>query len=584
MMSEELKTNARQSFQDALSVMPGKKTLLVDPSFEAFLEVLSRGGGGKAFYDSLDITQILYVGAASNLPLASCESQLVFLLRPVPVYVKMMQDIVSKCRRNTFLAAWLPQSNGVCTLEMERQGLKGLVREVDMPIFLLPCEDFVWSLCWEAAFHNLYLNHERSILTFVVQSLLHLESQGLALQRVSGFGEIGEQTKNLFDTVQAAAMKSRPSSSRPTVVIDHCILLDRLNDPISLLVTPLHYEGLLDAVMDMQHGTIVHDGKKRVLQDEFYTSIRDMDFDQLTTLLSEMSTSLHVELSDTKASSSSNSISSNAAVADILRKLSSLAKTKQDLSLHVDLGQAITKASQEDMDALRRCVETEHLIMAAGGSNSDAATIDTMLEEALFRVPPLELTKTLKLLCLPCLVVGGFKQSALDRWKTQLCHTYGYTTMIPLLDTLTSLQWLFVKGSHSTWNWSTSKKRLDALVNGNAIANDIAFMFSVTGYAPLSVRTVQVAVGQRRLSGVNLPTASSASSLSTVSSASSSSSSSSKTKQTILVYYIGGVTVAEIAAFRFLNRVQDNYNFIIATTAICNPTRLLQSLGRQDKI
>ncbi|CAK4699382.1 unnamed protein product [Aphanomyces euteiches] len=525
-MSEELKTNARQSFQDALSVMPGKKTLLVDPSFEAFLEVLSRGGGGKAFYDSLDITQILYVGAASNLPLASCESQLVFLLRPVPVYVKVMQDIVSKCRRNTFLAAWLPQSNGVCTLEMERQGLKGLVREVDMPIFLLPCEDFVWSLCWEAAFHNLYLNHERSILTFVVQSLLHLKPQ----------------------------------------------------------VTPLHYEGLLDAVMDMQHGTIVHDGKKRVLQDEFYTSIRDMDFDQLTTLLSEMSTSLHVELSDTKASSSSNSISSNAAVADILRKLSSLAKTKQDLSLHVDLGQAITKASQEDMDALRRCVETEHLIMAAGGSNSDTATIDTMLEEALFRVPPLELTKTLKLLCLQCLVVGGFKQSALDRWKTQLCHTYGYTTMIPLLDTLTSLQWLFVKGSHLTWNWSTSKKRLDALVNGNAIANDIAFMFSVTGYAPLSVRTVQVAVGQRRLSGVNLPTASSASSLSTVSSASSSSSSSSKTKQTILVYYIAGVTVAEIAAFRFLNRVQDNYNFIIATTAICNPTRLLQSLGRQDKI
>ncbi|KAF0688804.1 Aste57867_19626 [Aphanomyces stellatus] len=565
-MWEQLREHARATFCNAVATMPGKKTLMVDPSFRVLLDVISRGGGGKTFFDNQGIVQIHYVASAKTLSIATFESQLVFLLRPVPIYVKMMHDIVVACRRQTFLAAWLPQCNGVCTLEMERQGLKGLVREVDMPLHLIPTDELVWSLCWEAAFHDLYVHRDSSALTHVVQSLLHLESQGMTIGRITAFGTAAQQASVLLDAVRSCAAPS-PSTSTPTFSFDHCILVDRMDDPISLLVTPLHYEGLLDAVLGMDHGAVDLDKSKRVLNDEFYASIRDVDFHELTSLLHTMSTNLKVEITDTKASP---------AVAAMLRKLSTLASTKHNLSLHVDLGRRITESSQRDFDAIQRCVAIEQMIMVG-------ANVDTMMEEALFRDPPLELAKMLKLLCLQCLVEGGFKAKDLDWVQTQLCHTHGYG-ILPLLAHLASLKWLYVKkgmNNTGTWSWSTQKKRLNALVGGGnaaAIANDIVFMFPTIGYAPLSVRTVQVAVGQVTPSLNPLALSSSTSS-------SSSSTTFSATKRpdkptTVLVYYIGGVTVAEIAAFRRLNRIQDQYVYVVATTAACNTARLLRDMGQ----
>jgi len=41
-------------------------------------------------------------------------------------------------------------------------------------------------------------------------------------------------------------------------------------------------------------------------------------------------------------------------------------------------------------------------------------------------------------------------------------------------------------------------------------------------------------------------------------------------KKKILVYFIGGITYAEMAAIRFLQNLYPKYKFIIATTSIIN--------------
>ena len=41
-------------------------------------------------------------------------------------------------------------------------------------------------------------------------------------------------------------------------------------------------------------------------------------------------------------------------------------------------------------------------------------------------------------------------------------------------------------------------------------------------------------------------------------------------KKRVLIYFIGGITQAEIAAIKFLQKLNPSYKFIIATTSIIN--------------
>ena len=49
-------------------------------------------------------------------------------------------------------------------------------------------------------------------------------------------------------------------------------------------------------------------------------------------------------------------------------------------------------------------------------------------------------------------------------------------------------------------------------------------------------------------------------------------------KKRILVYFIGGVTFAEIAALRFLNTLFPDKKFIVATTSIINGNLCMQQM------
>lgn len=55
-------------------------------------------------------------------------------------------------------------------------------------------------------------------------------------------------------------------------------------------------------------------------------------------------------------------------------------------------------------------------------------------------------------------------------------------------------------------------------------------------------------------------------------------------KKKIMIYYIGGITYAEMAALRFLQKLNPMYRFIIATTSIINgKTALAQLCGPEPE-
>ena len=49
-------------------------------------------------------------------------------------------------------------------------------------------------------------------------------------------------------------------------------------------------------------------------------------------------------------------------------------------------------------------------------------------------------------------------------------------------------------------------------------------------------------------------------------------------KKIVLVFFIGGITMAEISAFRYLNKRNDDIEYVIVTTKLINGNNFLENL------
>ncbi|KAG3014745.1 hypothetical protein PC120_g12501 [Phytophthora cactorum] len=404
--------------------------------------------------------------------------------------------------------------------------------------------------------------------------------------------------------------------------MDKLVVIDRMEDPLSMLLTPMTYEGLLDALVGVNHGVVTYEKEdeeteeaptdrgpsstsssktgststttqKVVLNhlDALFDEIRDVNFNLVSNQLVDVAKDLATEVRGSSAGSTAGLPKDSQAefqkVKALLAKAPHLVKKKRSLAHHLQLVQRIRELSTQL--ALRGCVETEMTIMSAGPSASSATAkdVDNFLEEAILREPPLNLYDVVKLLCLCSLVRGGLKPDTLAWYRQQLCHTYGHQ-ILPLLVQLEKMDLLSVEN-----RFDFPKMRKQLLLMRGALDDedtrhptDIHFMFPYTGYAPMSIRLLQDSLGMKYKTLAKDPTSSllslgsnnSSSHHSMSDSSSSLDNSNGGRRINVLVYYVGGVTVAELTAFRFLNQKQSEYTFFIAATSICNGSRLLRAI------
>ncbi|GAB9462957.1 hypothetical protein Gpo141_00000437 [Globisporangium polare] len=675
-LEDALKDDALRTFTRALSdvlaalehgvqsASRSRKVLLaVDASHHVIFQVLASGAGGKAFYDQLNIDRLVSIDTNAMDATAvqgrigggiTSPDPVVFVVPPKPTTVKLIADSVRSLegtRRCCVL--WLPAATSECTLEMERQGVAGFVAQRNLSLGLIPIDDHVAALCHDAVFGELYVKGDHRSLTDVVRSVLTIEKHaGARIEDVVCHGEFANRVRNMLQLAHSAMTPSQqrrstvtptslqPSTGITSTTIHKLILLDRMQDPLSMLLTPMTYEGLLDALLNVNHGVISYASaaaadksddsassttitaqKTLILnsRDELYSDIRDVNFNilisrMLVDITQDLISQARINgtaLTSADSSSSLNSSSNNngpqpnqaavafAQVSALLKKVPNLVKKKQSLAHHLQLVHQIRELSAEF--ALRGCVETEMALLSA--SKSETRDADRFLEEAILRDPPLQFYDVVKLLCLCSLVRGGLKPERLSWYRKQLCHTYGHAMVLPLLLQLEKLDLL---STANKFDFPRIKKKF-ALLHGplddsdTLVPRDIHFMFPYTGYAPMSVRLVQDTLAIKYkispLAGIlagsgnnNSKASASSASISSNGSASTASVSSADLKRglsqqglqqqqvNVLVYYVGGVTVAELAAYRFLNQKQTQYEFMVAATSICNGNRLLRAI------
>ncbi|XP_029366506.1 vacuolar protein sorting-associated protein 33A isoform X2 [Echeneis naucrates] len=207
----------------------------------------------------------------------------------------------------------------------------------------------------------------------------------------------------------------------------------------------------------------------------------------------------------------------------------------------------------------------------------DTDKVNTYIEDSISQKDPL--IKILRLVCMQSVCNNGLRQKVFDFYKREILQTYGYEHIL----TLNNLEkaGLLKPQISSRNNYPTIRKTLKLWMEdaNEQNPNDISYVYS--GYAPLSIRLTQVLArpGWRSIEEVlkmlpgphfeerqQLP-------------AGLHKKRQQGENRTTLVFFLGGVTYAEIAALRFLSQMEDSgMEYIIATTKLINGTTWIKSL------
>lgn len=625
----------------------GKILLAVDSSQLAIFELLVYGSGGSDFYDKLGISRLqsvqLQTGESAQLQRqlaivgpsqgtlgdGNTTEDVVVVAPPLPTVAKRLADALRPLElvaTRRCVVLWLPKATSDVTLEMERQGVAGFIRQANLTLGLILVDRGVAALCHDSVFGELYVKGDSRSLTDVVKSILAVEKHtGHRIQDITCHGFFAQRVRQMLELAHGQQEKLGVNEQAADVdtVVDKLVIIDRMEDPLSMLLTPMTYEGLLDALVGVNHGVVTYEKEqeedasseggrnsvstskaaststtktqKLVLNhlDALFDEIRDVNFNLVSDQLVDVARDLATEVRGSSSTGSTAGVPKDSQaefqkVKALLAKAPHLVKKKRSLAHHLHLVQRVRELSTQL--ALRGCVETEMAIMSAGPSASSSAAkgVDTFLEEAILREPPLNLYDVVKLLCLCSLVRGGLKPDTLAWYRQQLCHTYGHQ-ILPLLVQLETMDLLSVEN-----RFEFPKKRKQLLLMRGALDDedtrqptDIHFMFPYTGYAPMSIRLLQESLGMKYKTLAKDPTTSLLS-LGNGGGTQSSNchrmatdallSGNGGTHINVLVYYVGGVTVAELTAFRFLNQKQSEFTFFVAATSICNGSRLLRAI------
>lgn len=446
-----------------------------------------------------------------------------------------------------------------------------------------------------------------------------------------------EEDINASSTSSLSAFGTTPSS-----VVENLIIIDREVDFPTTLLTQLTYEGLIDEIFGIHHNQAEIDtsivgaiqqqrpaggaapapvastpaSMKRKLQldssDKLYPTLRDSNFAVVGPLLNKTARRLQADYEARhKADQSISDLKS------FVSKLPSYQLEQASLKIHTSLAEEIMKTTRSEI--FGRVLEVQQNF-AAG---SDPGSMHDNIEELIARDVPLSVI--LRLLCLESCIAGGLRQRDFDHFKRQVLQAYGYQHLLTFanlekaglyVQRAANTGYLNPMGgvNSGTTDFNAVRKNLKLFLDDvdEQDPKDIAYVFS--GYAPLSVRLVQCVLQKQYLLALGNTRASATLSngaangqqpspswkgfediLGRIKGATvdevqmGSSAEASQARQVLrgnaagpkmtIVFFLGGVTFAEVAALRFLGRqLGESRNIVIATTGLISGKAAMETV------
>jgi vacuolar protein sorting-associated protein 33A len=472
---------------------------------------------------------------------------------------------------------------------------------------------------------------------------MQLQQRHGLFPRILGKGDQARKLANLllrgrkeYDAEDSSAMQD----IMPSTTVDSLIVIDRDVDFATALLTQLTYEGLIDELVGIQHNQAEVDSSiaggtlqasasqqgpssstslpptakqslKRKIQldstDVLFSQLRNTNFAVVGTHLNKIARRLESDYEGGKTARTTSELK------DFVNKLPGYQQEHQSLRVHTNLAEDMMKHTRSDI--FTRVLEVQQNLVAG----SDPSYQHETIEELISRDVPL--ATILRLLCLESTVAGGLRPRDLDSFKRQILHAYGFQHLLTL-DALEKMELLQPRSSAaalllpaagavgatgSKTNYAYLRKELRLIFDdvNEADPNDIAYAFS--GYAPLSIRILQCILQKSYLQSLHrtpLPLTPSSTgwqgfedllksakgpTFNIVQKAGDEKAAKARTQlagtsgwKTIFVFFLGGVTFAEIAALRFMGKqletAGERRRLIVLTTSIVSGRSIMDGV------
>jgi vacuolar protein sorting-associated protein 33A len=455
----------------------------------------------------------------------------------------------------------------------------------------------------------------------------------------------------LFSSIQAnmdltsslPAMHVRVSdkgASGSASEISACILIDRIVDMVTPMVSPLTFEALVDEMYHVAFSTIkvpwnvVHDeaeeaetakiqvnaktGAKKVIEnpklpvtvhvnsnDKIWNEIRDVNIESVGAKLAAKAKEIQaLQESIKKSQANTNSALAVSEIRQFVKAIPGLQQDKKSLRIFVNILEKLKEKTSSS--EFLKSWQSERAILDEDSLKEYHDAITAMISK---RTP---LSVVLRSLALCNAIEGGFKAKVAEQFRHEIFTSYGVASL-PILHVLEASGIFTSKESGGLFRissssnaWSTMRKVFSLTSNNLDVESPTDLHFVTSGYAPLSVRLVQAAMNGMERGGWDAgavadalkqlpgPSVHLVQHLVAQGGAGGGEdgamggsggdgtelddlSGSSSERKVVLVVFIGGVTHIELTCLRFLSE-RFAVDYLVLTTAVMNGSAIIKTL------
>lgn len=478
------------------------------------------------------------------------------------------------------------------------------IKMIDFSMDLIPFDTDLISMELNSTLKECFLEGDLSSLHRVAKAIMKIQTIYGIIPQIKGKGTTSKQIANMILRMR----KEKEIVQKEVSVIKELILIDRIVDPITPLLTMLTYEGMIDEFFGTSNSNVelpselvidptqqkeskspsqYKDKIKFPLNsnDSIFSDIRDLNFSQVGPNLNEKA---H-EINDYYEQR--HKTETVAALKLYLGKFNDFQQSHKNLRIHTNIVNVLLNWTKDPQFSSQ--LEAEQNLLSEEGNIEISIEF---IETCISRQEPL--VKVLRLICLLSLTTGGLKENLYLFLIQEITQTYGYDQIINIKN-LSKLGFFKKQGESKLGNWfSNLRQQLHLLVLDidEKNPNDISYVYS--GYAPISVRLVEYSRSsnftkseniiqnsiregwglsnrnyQDALKAVPGPTFSIHQS--PVSNIPNEENEENENSDVIIVCFIGGCTFAEISALRW---IANKTRIIILTTQILNGNTFIESL------
>lgn len=585
----------RTSLLDLLHSCPGRKILLMDASLSGPLSLIC---------DPSDLKDHGAQFAKLGEPIKTECNQIVFLVRST--HAELMSLVAAQIHsdetqglasRRKYIVIFMPRKSEQCLQRLEQENVLANVDILEHDLHFFPVDDDVLSMEMAGVYRDFHLHGDPTTLFYAAHALMSIQNRFGVIPSVHAIGSsakyvaemiIGLRKEKALDAtlkdptttkttsqvgVPPVAPKKEKSRKSQQPRIHGVVLIDRGVDLFSVLCSQFTYQALIDDIVGIKDtvaelGADITGGdakKVRLSSDDvLYKEIRDLHIGVLGPLLHRKAS----EIQTTYAQK--DNLKNIEEMHQYMKKFKAVQGEHTALQTHVNLAAHIKQMTTEDEYMQQLKAEDE---ITAGSSGNTLEYIEDLIDDQ----KPIELV--LRLMCLFSLANNGIRAKQLDHLKKAVTQMYGFEHVMTLCG-LEQAGLLRYQGGKSLW--PQVKKSFNLFVDESEVDKDISYAYS--GYAPLSIRLVQVIKSLQHgwrsctdaLNLLNGPAVifEQPPDRGTVFEPPDPSA-----PQVVLVFFLGGVTYAEMAALRKLSDMEGGRRkFIIATTEFLGPKKLFESL------